>query len=86
LLSARQLRAKVRFIAARGELAASRKEEDMDNTLRDPEEQGKDCVAIDPTGGLYIRHVEDRALSATVVLPELSEDRGAQGPIPIFVP
>jgi hypothetical protein len=58
----------------------------MDNRAEKPEEPRTKAGQEEPATRLYIRHVEDRGLSATVVLPELSEDRRPQGPVPIFVP
>jgi hypothetical protein len=58
----------------------------MDDRAQKPEEPRTKTGAEEPAPGLYIRHVEDRGLSATVILRGLSEDRRPQGPVPIFVP
>jgi hypothetical protein len=58
----------------------------MNDRAQNPEEPRTKTGAEEPAAELYIRHVEDRGLSATVILPKLSEDRRPQGPVPIFVP
>jgi hypothetical protein len=58
----------------------------LEDTIGNPDEDQNEVELVEPINGLFIRHVEDRGLPATVVLPELSEDRGSQGPVPIFVP
>ena len=58
----------------------------MDTTAQIPEEERDRKGLVEPTDRLYVRHVEDRGLPATVVLPELQEARGSDGPVPIFVP
>ena len=58
----------------------------MESILAAPEEQELETRAIRETEGLHVRQVEDHGLPATAVLPELNEDRGPQGPVPVFVP
>jgi hypothetical protein len=58
----------------------------MEHTPATPQEQAPETQAIGETDVLHIRQVEDRGLPATAVLPELSEDRGPRGPVPVFVP
>ena len=58
----------------------------MEDRAQNPEEEQETAVVFEPNSGLYVRHVEDRGLPATVVLPELSEARRCDGPVPVFVP
>ena len=58
----------------------------MDDREQKREGEREKTAVFETTRMLYVRHVEERGLPASVVLPELSEDRGSQGPVPIFVP
>ena len=58
----------------------------MEDALAAPEEHELDTYGPGETDVLHVRQVEDHGLPATAVLPELNEDRGPQGPVPVFVP
>ena len=58
----------------------------MESILAAPEEQELEPRAIRETDVLHVRQVEDHGLPAATVVPELNEDRGPQGPVPVFVP